>query len=103
VEGLTSRQQDFASLVPRERKAAITRRISLIIGQVHGLQRMIEENRTCPQVLVQVSAVREALRRVGLLLVENYLENRLMTPDGFGPPLSAEELNTMAVQLNADE
>jgi DNA-binding FrmR family transcriptional regulator len=101
--GLTARQQDFADLIPRQRKVTIARRVSLIRGQVHGLQRMVEENRTCPQVLIQVAAVREALRRVGLLLSETYLENRLTAPEGFGLPLTSAELAALVAQLNADE
>jgi DNA-binding FrmR family transcriptional regulator len=43
-----------------------------IEGQVRGLQRMIEEDRDCKEIISQIAAVRSALKRVGILLVENY-------------------------------
>ncbi|HEX6588254.1 MAG TPA: metal-sensitive transcriptional regulator [Longimicrobiales bacterium] len=46
-----------------------------IEGQVRGLQGMVEEDRYCPDVLTQIAAVHEALRRVGRLLMRNHLEH----------------------------
>jgi DNA-binding FrmR family transcriptional regulator len=46
-----------------------------IEGQVRGLQGLVEEDRYCPDVLTQISAVHEALRRVGRLLMRNHLEH----------------------------
>src|SRR5579883_2182311 len=44
-----------------------------IEGQVRGLQRMVEQERYCPEVMVQISAVHESLRTVGKLLLRNHL------------------------------
>ncbi|ACK42348.1 MULTISPECIES: metal-sensitive transcriptional regulator [Dictyoglomus] len=43
-----------------------------IEGQVRGLQRMIEEERDCKEIISQIAAVRSALKRVGILIVEEY-------------------------------
>ena len=56
----------------RERALQGLKRIE---GQVRGLQRMVEEDRYCADVLTQISAVHEALRRVGRLLMRNHLEH----------------------------
>jgi CsoR family transcriptional regulator, copper-sensing transcriptional repressor len=44
-------------------KAAVTKRLSRIEGQVRGLTRMVEEDRYCIDIVTQISAVRAALRR----------------------------------------
>ncbi len=47
-------------------------RLKRIEGQVRGIQRMVEEDRACPDVLSQLSAINEAVRRVSVLLAERY-------------------------------
>ena len=47
----------------------IIRRLRRIEGQVRGLQRMIDEGKECEAVLMQLSAVRAALDRVGMFLI----------------------------------
>ncbi|MEN8376582.1 MAG: metal-sensitive transcriptional regulator [Gemmatimonadota bacterium] len=59
---------------PEIRKTA-TDRLRRIEGQVRGLQKMVDEGRYCADILVQVSAVHEALRGVGKLLMGNHLRH----------------------------
>jgi CsoR family transcriptional regulator, copper-sensing transcriptional repressor len=54
-------------------KASNLRRLRRIEGQVRGLQRMVEEDRYCPDILTQVSSVQEALRAVARTLMRNHL------------------------------
>ncbi|MCZ2076713.1 MAG: metal-sensitive transcriptional regulator [Bryobacteraceae bacterium] len=56
-------------------KARNLRRLRRIEGQVRGIQRMIEEERYCADVMVQISAVHEALRTVGRALMRNHLRH----------------------------
>ena len=51
------------------------KRLRRIEGQVRGLQKMVEEDRYCPDILVQVSSVQEALRAVGRELMRNHLKH----------------------------
>jgi DNA-binding FrmR family transcriptional regulator len=51
------------------------KRLRRIEGQIRGLQRMVEEDRYCPDILTQVSAVHEALRSVSRELVRNHLRH----------------------------
>jgi DNA-binding FrmR family transcriptional regulator len=46
-----------------------------IEGQVRGLQKMVEEDRYCADVLTQISSVHEALRAVGRELMRNHLKH----------------------------
>ncbi|MFA9479914.1 metal-sensitive transcriptional regulator [Phycisphaerales bacterium AB-hyl4] len=56
------------------------RRLSIIKGQVNGLEKMIREQKYCVDVLTQISAIHEALRGVGREVVENHL--RTCVTDG---------------------
>ena len=49
------------------------KRLRRIEGQVRGLQRMIDEERYCPDIMAQVASVHEALRSVGRELMRNHL------------------------------
>ena len=69
---------------PVERKAvavdpdAKTRnlaRLKRVEGQVRGIQKMVEEDRYCADILGQLSAVHEALRAVGRELMRNHLRH----------------------------
>jgi DNA-binding FrmR family transcriptional regulator len=48
----------------KESKTSCLKRLKRIEGQVRGLQRMVEDDRYCIDVVTQVSAVRAALKRV---------------------------------------
>src|SRR5690606_21303085 len=53
-------------------KDALLRRLRRIEGQVRGLQRMVDEDKYCVDILVQIAAVRAALDRVGLMLLKDH-------------------------------
>lgn len=54
-------------------KAAYLTRLRRIEGQVRGLQRMVEEDQYCIDILTQVAAVNKALQGVAVGLVEEHL------------------------------
>ena len=54
-------------------KDALMNRLKRIEGQVRGLQRMVEDDVYCIDVLTQVSATTKALQSVALLLLEDHL------------------------------
>ncbi|HBL25459.1 MAG TPA: metal-sensitive transcriptional regulator [Acidobacteria bacterium] len=58
-----------------EIKQRSLRRLRRIEGQVRGLQKMIEEERYCADILTQISSVQEALRAVGRELMRNHLKH----------------------------
>jgi CsoR family transcriptional regulator, copper-sensing transcriptional repressor len=49
-------------------------RLRRIEGQVRGLQKMVEEDRYCADIMTQISSVHEALRAVGRELMRNHLK-----------------------------
>jgi DNA-binding FrmR family transcriptional regulator len=54
-------------------KEAIQRRLRKVEGQVRGLQRMVDEDRYCIEILEQVSAATKALQAVALELLDEHL------------------------------
>ena len=51
------------------------RRLRKIIGQVQALDRMVDENVPCEEVLVQVNAAKSALHKVGQIVLEGHLQH----------------------------
>ena len=56
-------------------KTANLKRLRRIEGQIRGLQRMVQEDRYCADILTQVSSVQEALRGVSQALLKNHLRH----------------------------
>ncbi len=81
---------------PCTRHKDLVRRLKRIEGQARGVQRMIEEDRPCGELLVQLSAMNEAIRSVSLRLAEDYalecLENA---------PAKRQPRKTVATLLDA--
>ena len=61
-------------IVAPTRQEAV-KRLNRIEGQIKGVKKMVGEGRYCVEVLGQISAVHEALRGVGRLIMRNYLED----------------------------
>ena len=56
-------------------KERAVKRLRRIEGQVRGLQRMVTEERYCPEILTQMASVQEALRAVARSLMGNHLRH----------------------------
>lgn len=56
-------------------KKANLNRLRRIEGQIRGLQKMIDDDRYCADIVVQISSVQEALRGVGRALMRNHLQH----------------------------
>jgi DNA-binding FrmR family transcriptional regulator len=63
--------------VSREIKDDLNKRLRRIEGQVRGLQRMIEEDRPCQEVVYQVAAVKAAVVQVAMTILSNQLASCL--------------------------
>jgi DNA-binding FrmR family transcriptional regulator len=61
--------------VDPEIKASNVRRLSRIEGQIRGIQRMVEQDRYCADILTQVTSAQEALRSVARALMRNHLSH----------------------------
>ncbi len=79
-------------------KARNIRRLRLIEGQVRGLQKMVEDDRYCADILMQISSVHEALRSVGRELMRNHLKHCATAAIKWGPE-TAEPMYDELVEL----
>lgn len=64
-----------AVAVDKDIKAANVVRLRRIEGQIRGIQKMVDEDRYCADILGQISAAQEALRAVGRELIRNHLKH----------------------------
>ncbi|MBL0172228.1 MAG: metal-sensitive transcriptional regulator [Gemmatimonadaceae bacterium] len=64
-----------AVAVSSDAKERNRKRLRRIEGQVRGLQKMVEEDRYCADIMTQISSVHEALRSVGRELMRNHLKH----------------------------
>jgi CsoR family transcriptional regulator, copper-sensing transcriptional repressor len=88
-----------ATHVSAETKDALAKRLRRIEGQVRGLQKMVDEQRYCADVLVQIASVQEALRGVGRLLLQNHLTHCTASAMRSGDPAEAERVIGELVEL----
>jgi DNA-binding FrmR family transcriptional regulator len=75
VSGAVDSSKRKAIGVDAEIKASNLRRLGRIEGQIRGIQRMIEDDRYCADILTQVSSAQEALRAVARALMRNHLSH----------------------------
>ena len=64
-----------AVAVDQDLKHANIQRLRRIAGQVRGIERLVEEERYCADIVMQISSVQQALRGVARNLVRNHLEH----------------------------
>lgn len=75
------------------------KRLRRIEGQVRGLQKMVEEDRYCPDIMVQLSAVQEAVRTVGRSLMRNHLKHCTTHAVMHGTPEEVEAIYDELTEL----
>jgi CsoR family transcriptional regulator, copper-sensing transcriptional repressor len=73
-------------------KAAVLKRLRRVEGQVRGLERMVEEDTYCIDVLTQVSAATRALQAVALSLLEDHLHHCVSDAVASGGPEAAAKV-----------
>jgi len=93
------KQARKAAGVDTELKAANLNRLKRIEGQVRGLQKMVEDDRYCADILVQVASVQEALRGVGRNLMKNHLQHCATKGIASGKPKDAAEMYDELLEL----
>ena len=85
-------------------KADASKRLARMAGQMNGIQKMVDEERYCVDILTQVSALRAALDQFGLLMLSTHLESCVYghgSADEHCKPMSHDErLEEIKVTLN---
>ena len=75
----------------------LTQRLSRIAGQVSGIQRMVDEERYCVDILTQIAAVRSALDSLGVELLTEHVSSCIIghgteSEHACAKPMSQEQL-----------
>ncbi|KGK87500.1 MULTISPECIES: metal-sensitive transcriptional regulator [unclassified Clostridium] len=58
-------------------KKDIQNRLKRIEGQVKGIEKMIDNDASCKEILIQIAAVRSAINKAGAMVLQNYAKNCL--------------------------
>ena len=91
--GLPTDEGDGAEMTPGRKAVGVDpaikernlKRLRRIEGQVRGLQRMVEEDRYCADIMTQIASVHEALRATGRELMRNHLRHCVAAAVRSGP------------------
>jgi len=88
-----------AAGVDAELKATNLNRLRRIEGQIRGLQKMVENDRYCADILMQMASVQEALRGVGRNLMKNHLQHCATKAIAGGKPQDAAAMYDELLEL----
>ena len=75
-------------------KNALTKRLHRIEGQVRGIERMVEEDRYCIDILTQIGAVRTALESLGLEILRSHVDHCVRGAVASGDETAAQAKTT---------
>lgn len=81
-------------------KSDAKRRLARISGQVAGIQKMIEGERSCAEVLQQINAVRAAVDQIGILFLTEHLQTCVLHQ---GEPSAGEFCTDLPVEQRSAE
>lgn len=81
------------------RKDDHLRRLRRVEGQVRGLQRMVEEDKYCIDILTQVSAATKALQSFSLELLDEHLSHCVVDAAKSGGPEAAEKVHEASAAI----
>jgi len=75
-------------------KAALTKRLHRIEGQVRGIEKMVEDDRYCIDILTQISAATTALESVALEILDDHVTHCVTGALASGEPAEVQEKTT---------
>lgn len=82
-----------------DNKEAILKRLRRAEGQVRGIQRMVEEDTYCIDVLTQVSAATKALETVALALLDDHLSHCVAAAGAEGGPVAEQKIREASAAI----
>ncbi len=76
----------------------INRRLKKIEGQVRGIQKMVDEDKPCEAILIQIGAVKSALHKTGQVILEGHMHHCIK--DGIKNGDEDKTINELISALN---
>ncbi len=77
---------------------SINKRLRRIEGQVRGIQKMVEEDKPCEAILIQIGAVKSALHKTGQIILEGHMHHCVR--DGINSGQGDETIENLISALN---
>ncbi len=77
---------------------AINRRLKKIEGQVRGVQKMVEDDKSCESILIQIGAIKSALHKTGQVILEGHMHHCVL--DGISSGKEEETIDKLISALN---
>ncbi len=77
---------------------AIGKRLKRIEGQVRGIQKMVEEDKPCEDILIQIGAIKSALHKTGQVILEGHMHHCIL--DGIKDGNEDETIDKLISALN---
>lgn len=65
-------------MVEKEERKALINRLRTIKGHINGIEKMIEEEKSCEEVLLQIAAVKSSIEKVGYIIIEDHAKDCLL-------------------------
>lgn len=76
----------------------IQKRLKRIEGQVRGISKMVDDDKPCEDILIQVGAVKSALHKTGQIILEGHMHHCVL--DGISHGREEETINKLISALN---
>ena len=76
-----------------ENTKAVKNRLARLIGHLHAVERMIEDERDCAEVLIQLAAIRSALNNICKLILKDHMDHCVIDAIRDNDTESLAELN----------
>ena len=83
-----------------QRKQELTTRLSRIEGQVRGIKQMINDDRYCDDILIQVSAIINSLKGFGNTVLKDYVATKIVDDLRNGKDGATEEMIDLFKRIN---
>lgn len=61
--------------ITNEEKRSLNKRLNIIEGQVRGIKQMIETDRKCEDILIQISAIDRSLKSLGKVILKSHIND----------------------------
>lgn len=79
-------------------KKGIVNRLRTIKGHINGIEKMIEDGKSCDDILLQIAAIKAAVHKVGLVIMEEHAMECLLTGED-GEPVDKEKMEEVIKTL----
>ncbi|HIS04234.1 MAG TPA: metal-sensing transcriptional repressor [Candidatus Pullichristensenella avicola] len=83
----------------QEAKKKLLNRLNRMIGQLGGIRKMVEEDRYCGDILMQVAAVQSALQALGYMMLQDHMETCVVEEIQNGNTAIVDEAIELAKKL----